>query len=65
MDKYRLFWQIACALMCTPVFAQEPVAPRDSLPPVGPGDSAVVAIVDLRPVQLSKDALDDEVEYGA
>lgn len=64
MDKYRLFWQIACALMCTAGFAQEPVAPRDSLPP-GPGDSTIVAMVDLRPVQLSKDALDDQVEYGA
>ncbi|MEZ4939993.1 MAG: putative LPS assembly protein LptD [Saprospiraceae bacterium] len=64
MDKYRLFWQIACALMCTPVFAQEPVAPLDTLPPA-PLDSPVVALVDLNPVRLSKDALDDEVEYGA
>lgn len=61
MDKYRLFWQIACAFLCAPVFAQEPVIPQDTIPPLL-RDSAVV---DLRSVRLSSDALDELVEYGA
>lgn len=65
MGKYRLFWQIVCALAWTPVFAQQPVTPADSLRPdtLAPGlrDSAVV---DLSKVKISTDALDDQVEYG-
>lgn len=65
--KYRLFWQIAGAFLCSPLLAQQPVAPVDTLTRVdtlAPGfrDSVVI---DLNPVKLSKDALDAEVEYGS
>lgn len=62
MDKYRLFWQIACAFLCGSAFAQEPVSLQDTLPTPVLRDSAVV---DLRSVRLSSDALDELVEYGA
>ncbi len=33
MGKYRLFWQLAFAFAWSPVFAQVPVSPQDTLPP--------------------------------
>ncbi|TNE55524.1 MAG: LPS-assembly protein LptD, partial [Bacteroidetes bacterium] len=47
--------------MWSPVIAQEPATTRDSLPPARP-DSLVF---DLRPVRISTDALDAQVDYGA
>ncbi|MBK6931565.1 MAG: LPS-assembly protein LptD [Saprospirales bacterium] len=43
-------------------FAQEPVTRADTIAPVLFRDSTVV---DLRPVRISREGLDDEVEYGA
>ncbi|MCC6460150.1 MAG: LPS-assembly protein LptD [Saprospiraceae bacterium] len=45
----------------TPVLAQQPTSPTDTIQPVFK-DSA---IVDLRPLKISKDALEDQVDYGA
>ena len=58
MGKYRLFWQIACLLLCSPAFAQVqdslPASTRDSLP-APPRDSVVV---DLQPVLVSSEGLE-------
>jgi hypothetical protein len=74
LGKYRLFFQIVALLVAADAAAQvpadsaslirpipQPTGEQDTLPP-GFRDSAVV---DLSRVKISKDALDEEVEYGA
>ncbi len=62
--KYRLFFQIACLLLCGPALAQvnDSIPSLDSIPPATFRDSATV---DLSRIKISNDALDDVVEYSA
>jgi len=58
MGKYRLFWQLAFAFAWSPVFAQVPVSPNDTLPPVE-RDSAAVRFPGIPHPGLRDSALRD------
>lgn len=63
--KYRLLFQIACLLLCAPLWSQvldSIPAAADSIPPITFRDSATV---DLSRFRISNDALDAVVEYAA
>ena len=72
LGKYRLLFGITFLLVYTSVWGQVPAdtllrppvaaeIARDSVP-LGPQDSVVLDLSDIR---ISKEALDDEVEYGS
>ncbi|MDX1912013.1 MAG: putative LPS assembly protein LptD [Saprospiraceae bacterium] len=65
--KYRLFFQIACLLLCGSLSAQvqDSIAPPDLLPRTDTLRSTDSATVDLSRLKISNDALDDVVEYAA